>query len=179
MVTNCTNEWPGSLVTETLKDEILIPKDTSKESDFYADFKYISFYKFSLAHQNLQAWENCLIFEKMGKHPLKVIESWWKSDHQIQCIKNLVVEVSSSYLRKCGILWFLPEERSRMCVYLFLLFCFFPIGVIVSTQWYNYVARGFILTEIKSSSAIFKWKNWRATWLPPTLIFFQITGSKF
>jgi hypothetical protein len=37
--------------------------------------------------------------------------------------ENPTVEVSSSYLQKCGILHFLPEERSRVRVYFF-----FPRG---------------------------------------------------
>ena len=48
VVRNCSKERPGSIVNETLKNGILILKDTSKELDFYADFKYISFIKFSL-----------------------------------------------------------------------------------------------------------------------------------
>ena len=39
--------------------------------------------------------------------------------------ENPIIEVSSSYLQKCGILYFLPEGRSRMRVYLFV---FFPRG---------------------------------------------------
>ena len=49
---------------------------------------------------------------------------------------------------------------------------FFP-GVIVSIQWLLNVVRGFILAEIKSSSALLKRqkKNLRATRPPPMLIF--------
>ena len=43
MVRNCSKERPGSIVTETLKNGILIPIVTSKESHFNADFKYTSF----------------------------------------------------------------------------------------------------------------------------------------
>ena len=50
VVTNCSKEQPGSIVTKTLK----IPIVTSKEWHFNADFKYISFIKISLTHQNLQ-----------------------------------------------------------------------------------------------------------------------------
>ena len=55
VVTNCSKERPGSIVNETLKNGISMLKDISKESDFYADFKYISFIKFSLCHQKLRA----------------------------------------------------------------------------------------------------------------------------
>ena len=47
VVTNCSKEQPGSIVTETLKNGILIPIVTSKELYFYDDFKYISFIKWS------------------------------------------------------------------------------------------------------------------------------------
>ena len=55
---------PGSIVNENLKNGILGLKDTSKESNFYADSKYISFIKFNLCHQKLQAWENLRYFGK-------------------------------------------------------------------------------------------------------------------
>ena len=41
VVTNCSKERPGSMVTETLKNGILIPIVTSNESHFNADFTYI------------------------------------------------------------------------------------------------------------------------------------------
>ena len=55
VVTKCSKERPGSIVTKTLKNRILMPEHTSKESHFNADFKYISFIKFSLTHQKLRA----------------------------------------------------------------------------------------------------------------------------
>ena len=48
-------ERPGSIVNETLENGILMLKDTSEESDFHADFKYITFIKFNLCHQKLRA----------------------------------------------------------------------------------------------------------------------------
>ena len=50
-----SKERPGSVITKTLENRILIPIDTSKELDFYADFKYIGFIRFSLNHQKLRA----------------------------------------------------------------------------------------------------------------------------
>ena len=85
MVTKCSKEWLGSIVTETLKNGILMPIVTSKESYFYADFKYISFivipiiFKFSHTNQKLRAREEpekiCLILDNTEKLPLKVTES--------------------------------------------------------------------------------------------------------
>jgi len=43
VVTNCSKERLGSIVNENLKNGILILIDTSKESDFSATFKYVSF----------------------------------------------------------------------------------------------------------------------------------------
>ena len=57
-------ERPASMVNETLKNGILILKDTSKQLDFYADFKYTYFIKFGLCHQKLRAWENLTYFGK-------------------------------------------------------------------------------------------------------------------
>ena len=52
VVTKCSKERPGSIVTETLKNgKSLIPIFASKELYFYAYFKYISFIKFGLTHR--------------------------------------------------------------------------------------------------------------------------------
>ena len=64
VVTNCSKERPGSIVTEILKNRILIPIVSSKESHFNADCKYISFIKISYTHQKLRAWENLPHFRK-------------------------------------------------------------------------------------------------------------------
>ena len=58
-----SNERPGSIVTKTLKNGILIPIDTSKESDFYVDFKYISFIKFSLTNKSCEPENISLVNE--------------------------------------------------------------------------------------------------------------------
>jgi hypothetical protein len=55
---NCRYEATRLNNNRTLKNWILIPIDISKELAYYADSKYIRFIKFSLTHQNLQAWEN-------------------------------------------------------------------------------------------------------------------------
>ena len=44
----------NSIVNEALKNGILILIDTSKELDFYDDFKYICLIKFSYTHQKLR-----------------------------------------------------------------------------------------------------------------------------
>ena len=62
VVTKCSKERPGSIVTKTLKNGILIPIATSKESHFKADLKYISFIK-----------KICLIFGKEANIPKKYI----------------------------------------------------------------------------------------------------------
>ena len=55
VVTNCSKERSGSIVNETLKHGILILIDASKKSNFYADFKYISFIKFLVTYDKLRA----------------------------------------------------------------------------------------------------------------------------
>ena len=75
MGTGCIKERTGSIVIETLRNGILIPIVTSKELNFYADFKYISFIKFSLAHQSYGPEKIYTILENKKKHPLKLIES--------------------------------------------------------------------------------------------------------
>ena len=64
VVTNCSKEQPDSIVTETLKNGILISIVTSKESHFNADFKYINFIKISFIHRKLRSWENLPHFWK-------------------------------------------------------------------------------------------------------------------
>ena len=55
VVTNSSKERPGKILTETPKNRFLIPIVTSKKFNFYADFKYISFIKFSLTYRKLRA----------------------------------------------------------------------------------------------------------------------------
>ena len=75
VVTNCSKERPGSMVTETLKNGILIPIVTSKELYFNADFQYINIIKFGLTHQFYEPEKICIVLENRRKYPLKVIES--------------------------------------------------------------------------------------------------------
>ena len=77
VVTNCSKERPGSIVTKTLKNGIFMTIVTSKESHFNADFKYIYIISLSLdlPIKSYEPEKICLILENRGKHPLKVIES--------------------------------------------------------------------------------------------------------
>ena len=81
-------------------------------------------------------------FHQVSSHPSKVTSPrkfalfWKKRENTPKRHKNLnenhtikfsvsenpTVEVLSSYLQKCGILNFLPEERSRICM------CFFSFA---------------------------------------------------
>ena len=74
MLTNCSKERPGSIVTETLKNGILILIVTSKELHFNADFKYTSFI-LVLPIKSYEPEKIFLILENRGKYPLKTIES--------------------------------------------------------------------------------------------------------
>ena len=75
VVTNCSKERPGSIVTETLNNGVLIPIVTSKELHFNADFKYIISSSLILPIKSYEPEKIRLILENREKHPLKVIES--------------------------------------------------------------------------------------------------------
>ena len=75
VVTNCSKKRPGSIVNESLKNGILMLKNISKESDFYADFKYIISSNLVFVIKSYEPEKICLILENRGKHPLNVIES--------------------------------------------------------------------------------------------------------
>ena len=130
MVTNCSKERPGSIVTKTIQNGILIPIATSKESYFNADFKYISFIKFSRTYQKLRAWEVLPYFWKWGKHPLKVTESSWKSHHQIQRIREPYCRSFKLLSRKMwNFVFFARRQITDACLFVCLfVFCFFPQG---------------------------------------------------
>ena len=53
-------------------------------------------------------------------------------------------------------IFFARRQITDACLFVFFCLFFFP-GVIVSTEWSYNVAKGLILTEIKSSRALFKW----------------------
>ena len=95
MVTNCSKEQLGSIVTKTLKNGILIPIVTSKEFYFNADFKYISLIKFSPTHQKVAS------LRKFVREP------------QCKSFKHLSTKMWNFV--------FLPEERSCMRVFFFFL----------------------------------------------------------
>ena len=87
------------------------------------------------------------------------------------------MEVSSSPSTKMWnfVFFFARRQITDACLFVFFLFVllvlFFFTGVIVSTQWSENLARGPILTEMKSSSVLFQRpKNWRAPRPPLTLI---------
>ena len=75
VVTNCSKERPGSIVTKTLKNGILIPIATSKELHFNADFKYTSSSSLVVLINSYEPEKISVILENRGKHPLKVTES--------------------------------------------------------------------------------------------------------
>ena len=72
VVTNYSKERPGSIVTKTLKNGILISIATSKESHFNAEFKYTSLI---LPIKSYEPEEIYVILENRGKHPLKATGS--------------------------------------------------------------------------------------------------------
>ena len=132
MVTNCTKERPGSIVTKTLKNGILIPIATSKESHFNADFKYKSFIKFSSYPSKVMSLRNIfLILENREKHLLKVIESEGNTPSNSAYQRTLLKFQAPIY--KNVEFCIFCQKADHECVFICLFFVFFP-GVIVSTQ---------------------------------------------
>ena len=153
VVTNCSKERPGSIVTETLKNGILIPIVTSKESHF----NVVSFI--------------CLNLENRGKHPLKVIQSQRKSYDQIQCIRD---PYCRSFKCLSTTIWnfaFLARRQiTDAC--LFVFFCFFFQVWLYRLSGLRMSREGSFWRKLKvlvpfSSDR----KNWRAPRPHPTLIF--------
>ena len=64
-----SRERLGSIVAKILKNGILIPIGTSKESDINVDFKYKIYIKFTHTQQKFPAWVNLLHFQKRGNIP--------------------------------------------------------------------------------------------------------------
>ena len=117
---NCSKERAGSIVTETLKIDILTPIYTSDESDFYTDFKYMSITNLVLPIKSYEPDTICLIFRRKGETSPK--------SHTIRfsVSENSTVEVSSSYLQKCGILYsFVRRKITDACLFVYLFFFFF------------------------------------------------------
>ena len=116
MVTNCSKERPSSIVTETLKNGILIPIVTSKESHFNADFKYISFIKISLTHQKLRAWENLPHFRKQGLTPPKshkILTKITPSDSAYQ--RTLLQKFQAPIYKKWNFAFFARRQIKAAC----------------------------------------------------------------
>ena len=128
-----SRELPGSIVTKTLRNRILTPIDALKELDFHTDFNNTSFIKISPTHQvysyssKVTSLRKFALFREKGKHYLKVIKYGRKPHHQIQRMREpncrgfklLFAKIWNLYF-----FFFLPEEISRIRVYLFL-FIFF------------------------------------------------------
>jgi len=127
-----SKERPGSILTETLKNWILISIGISKELAYYSDSKCISFIKFRLTHQRLRAWEYLLDFRKRGKHSPKVKEFLWKSHHKIRRIRE---SYFSGFKLLSAKTWSFVFFARISITGASLFFVYFLPGVIVSTQW--------------------------------------------
>ena len=69
LVTNTNKEQPGSIVTKTLKNGILLPIVTSKESYFYADFKCKISSSLVLHIKSYEPEKICRFYKIGGKTP--------------------------------------------------------------------------------------------------------------
>ena len=184
-------EWFGSKVTETVKNGILTSIDTSKDLAFYADTKYIKVIKIGFTYEKLRAWEIFPDFRERRETPPKSQGILAKSHHQTQCIKETYYRPFQLLYRKTWnfeIFFCLPEERSRMCVYL-VFFCF----VLFSPQGWlhqNSGPRRSRECSIERQSKVlepflFEQKDWRVASSPlkhsspPTPFFLQVVQHKF
>ena len=70
--------------------------------------------KFNVSRQKLQARKICPIFEKGGNTPK--ISSDLNENHTLRFnIPEIhTIEVSSSYIHKCEILYFLPDDQKSL-----------------------------------------------------------------
>ena len=59
--------------------------------------------------------------KKRQKYSLKIQRIYENRTIRLNGSENRSVEISNSYLQKCGILYFLPEERSWMRVYFVII----------------------------------------------------------
>ena len=84
-------------------------------------FNSSSFYA---THKTIRAWKNLPDSWKRGEnYPLTSSDFNENQTIRFSTLENSTVKVPSSYLQKWKSLYVLPEERSRICVYLFLFFC--------------------------------------------------------
>ena len=127
MVTNRSHERPGSIATKTLKNKVLILIVTSKESHFNADFKYISFIKFSVTHQMLRAGENLPYFRKKGETPPKshiILMKITPSDSAYQRI--LPQRFQAPIYKMLNFVFFARRQITDACLFVCLFFFLFP-----------------------------------------------------
>ena len=138
--------------------------DAPKELDFYADFKYISFIKFSLTIKGYEPEKICLILKNMGKHPPKSHIILTKITPSHSAYQRTPLQKYQAPIYKNGVLRIFCQKTDHG-------FVFFP-GVIVSTQWSQNVTKGLILMEMKSSSAFFSNQKLEGTQAPSHAHFF-------
>ena len=117
------------MVTETLENKVLIPIDKSKESDFNADFKHISFIKFSLTNQKLRAWENLADFRKKGERPPKRYKTLMEITPSYSAYQKTLLQRFQAPIYKNVEFSIFCQKKDHGCVFI----CFFSSGVIVST----------------------------------------------
>ena len=101
------------------KNRILIPIDTSKESDFNCDFKYISFIKFSPTHQKLSAWEYLADFQKKGERPPKSYGNLMKITPSDSACQRTSLKKFQAPIYKNGDFFYFCMKTGHGCVFFF------------------------------------------------------------
>ena len=104
----------------------MILKDTSKESNFYADFKYISFIKFSFTHQKLRASENLPYFGK-GETTTKSHRILTKITPSHSPYQRTLQKIFQGLIYKNVEFRIFCQKTNHGCVFICFVF-FFPRG---------------------------------------------------
>ena len=112
------------MVTETLANGFWISIDTSKESDFNPDFKYISFIKFSPTHQKLRAWENLTDFRKKRERPPKKYRTLMKITPSYSAYQRTLLQKFQAHIYKNMECCIFCQKKDHGCVFI----CFFSQG---------------------------------------------------
>ena len=103
----------------------MIRIDVSKESNFDAYSKYAKFIKFKVTIKSYESEKIYLIFEKAENTPKTSSDLNENDTIKLGIPENRTVDVSSSYVQKCGTLQFFCQKRDHGCEFICLFFVLF------------------------------------------------------
>ena len=119
---NGAKERCGSIVTETIRNRVLITIDTPKEWNLMLiqNTKNSSYLMFSI--RSYEPEKIYPIFFKGGKYPRNIKWTQWKWCHQIQHTREPYCRGFKLLCTKCGILYFC-RKKDQECVLINFIFC--------------------------------------------------------